>query len=80
MHFCREKWDFETGGGKNPNFNEMMRADEKRRFGAYMGECCRNRGDMGEKKGLFARFEYQNTQKRNVSFVSKLTSLGGSAP
>ena len=67
MYFCRGKGDFEASGGKNPNFREVKREGEKRRFGAYESDYCRNWCNAGENKGVFARFQYQNKQKKGTS-------------
>ena len=67
MHFSGEKAVFEAGKGKNPNFREVKREGEKRRFGAYESDYCRNRGDMREGKDTFARFRHQNKQKKGTS-------------
>ena len=72
MHFSGEKAVFEAGRGKNPNFREVKRGGEKRRFGAYESDYCRNWCNAGENKGVFARFHYQSKQKMNANFVSKL--------
>ena len=75
MHFSGEKAVFEAGGSKNPNFHEVKRGAEKRRFGACVGECCRNRSDMGEEKGIFARFRHQNKQKKERQLCIKVDVL-----
>jgi hypothetical protein len=75
VHFCREKRDFDAKRGKNPNFSEMKPEAEKRRFGTCKSDYCKNQGATGERKGLFARFEYQNTQKKERQLCIKVDVL-----
>ena len=75
MHFSGEKAVFEASGGKNPNFREVKRGGEKRRFGACKSDYCRDWGNTGEKKGIFAWFRYQNTQKKERQLCIKVDVL-----
>ena len=75
MHFSGEKAVFEASGGKNPNFREVKREGGKRRFGACESDYCRNLGNTGEKKGVFARFRYQNKQKKERQLCIKVDVL-----
>ena len=75
MHFSGEKAVFKTGGGKNPNFRGVKRKAEKQKFGAFVSCYCRNRGDTMEMKGIFARFQYQNKQKKERQLCIKVDVL-----
>ena len=75
MHFSREEAVFEAVRGKNPNFREVKRDGEKRGFGACESDYCRNWGNTGEKKGVFARFGYHNTQKKERQLCIKVDVL-----
>jgi hypothetical protein len=63
VHFSLEKMVIRGGGGKTRILVSRKREAEKRSFGACESDFCRNWGDAGERKGIFARFGFQNKQK-----------------
>ena len=73
MHFSREEAVFEAGRGKNPNFREVKREDEKLRFGGFVQDNCRNQGIIGTDKAIFAGFHHHSKQKNERQLCIKVS-------